>query len=125
MGRLLRAITDSSPRANTESYTVKEALSAGEMVPEKAINNILDANIRQLMDRKGVLIDGFPRNLQQVKHFENKVGFEIVTKIERQLTNGSTQEFLNILIVIIICSLSKHSFNFSSLVQATTANRAA
>nr|XP_036232424.1 adenylate kinase isoenzyme 5 isoform X2 [Bactrocera oleae] len=72
MGRLLRAITDSSPRANTESYTVKEALSAGEMVPEKAINNILDANIRQLMDRKGILIDGFPRNLQQVKHFENK-----------------------------------------------------
>ncbi|XP_050319437.1 adenylate kinase isoenzyme 5 isoform X2 [Bactrocera neohumeralis] len=72
LGRLLRAITDSAPRANTESYTVKEALSAGEMVPEKAINNILDTNIRQLMDRKGILIDGFPRNLQQVKHFENK-----------------------------------------------------
>ncbi|XP_028898851.1 adenylate kinase isoenzyme 5 isoform X2 [Zeugodacus cucurbitae] len=72
MGRLLRTITDSAPRANTESYTVKEALSAGEMVPEKAINNILEANIRQLMDRKGILIDGFPRNLQQVKHFENK-----------------------------------------------------
>ncbi|XP_020716407.1 adenylate kinase isoenzyme 5 [Ceratitis capitata] len=72
MGRLLRAITDSAPRANTENYTVKEALSAGEMVPEKAINNILDANIRQMMDRKGILIDGFPRNLQQVKYFENK-----------------------------------------------------
>ncbi|XP_053959984.1 adenylate kinase isoenzyme 5 [Anastrepha ludens] len=72
MGRLLRVITDSAPRANTENYTVKESLSAGEMVPEKAISNILDANIRQMMDRKGILIDGYPRNLQQIKHFENK-----------------------------------------------------
>ncbi|XP_017469415.1 PREDICTED: adenylate kinase isoenzyme 5 [Rhagoletis zephyria] len=72
MGRLLRTITDSAPRANTENYTVKEALSAGEMVPEKAISNILEANIRQMLDRKGILIDGYPRNLQQVKHFENK-----------------------------------------------------
>ncbi|XP_067621768.1 uncharacterized protein [Eurosta solidaginis] len=72
MGRLLRAITDSAPRANTESYTVKEALSAGEMVPEKAINNILEANIRQMLDRNGIIIDGYPRNLDQVKHFENK-----------------------------------------------------
>lgn len=73
VGRLLRSITDSAPRANTESYTIKEALSAGEMAPEKAVNSILDANIRQLHDRAGIIIDGYPRNLEQVKYFENKV----------------------------------------------------
>ena len=70
----MRAITDSAPRANTESYAVKEALSAGEMVPEKAVNNILDINLKQQRGRNGIIIDGYPRNLQQVKYFENKVG---------------------------------------------------
>lgn len=74
MGRLLRNITDTAPRANTESYAVKEALAAGEMAPEKSLNQLLDNNIRQLQDKSGIIIDGYPRNLQQVKYFENKVG---------------------------------------------------
>lgn len=73
MGRLLRSITDSAPRANTESYAVKEALAAGEMAPEKAINLILETNLRQFSDRNGIIIDGYPRNMQQVKYFEDKV----------------------------------------------------
>lgn len=73
MGRLLRSITDAAPRANTESYTVKESLAAGEMAPEKAINTILETNLKQLSDKAGVIIDGYPRNMQQVKYFEDKV----------------------------------------------------
>ncbi|EDW76200.2 uncharacterized protein Dwil_GK14788, isoform B [Drosophila willistoni] len=72
VGRLLRNITDSAPRANTESYAVKEALAAGEMAPEKSLNQLLESNLRQLKDRSGIIIDGYPRNLQQVKYFENK-----------------------------------------------------
>ncbi|XP_019891646.1 adenylate kinase isoenzyme 5 isoform X2 [Musca domestica] len=72
VGRLLRSITDAAPRANTESYAVKEALAAGEMAPEKAINTILETNLRQMSDKQGVIIDGFPRNMQQVKYFEDK-----------------------------------------------------
>ncbi|XP_055906163.1 adenylate kinase isoenzyme 5 isoform X2 [Eupeodes corollae] len=72
IGRILRTITDSAPRANTESYAIKEALTAGEMVPEKNLNALLDVNIRQMSDKKGLIIDGYPRNLQQVSYFENK-----------------------------------------------------
>ncbi|KAH8273943.1 hypothetical protein KR044_004410, partial [Drosophila immigrans] len=72
VGRLLRNITDTAPRANTESYAVKEALAAGEMAPEKSLNQLLDNNIRQLRGKTGIIIDGYPRNLQQVKYFENK-----------------------------------------------------
>ncbi|TMW52318.1 hypothetical protein DOY81_002575, partial [Sarcophaga bullata] len=72
VGRLLRSITDSAPRANTESYAIKEALAAGEMVPEKSIHLILETNLKQFSDKTGVIIDGFPRNMQQVKYFEDK-----------------------------------------------------
>jgi len=43
------------------------------MAPEKSLNQLLDSNIRQLRDKTGIIIDGYPRNLQQVKYFENKV----------------------------------------------------
>ncbi|KQS70360.1 adenylate kinase isoenzyme 5 isoform X1 [Drosophila erecta] len=72
VGRLLRNITDSAPRANTESFAVKEALAAGDMAPEKSLNQLLETNLRQLRDRTGIIVDGYPRNLQQVKYFENK-----------------------------------------------------
>ncbi|XP_059220923.1 adenylate kinase isoenzyme 5 isoform X4 [Stomoxys calcitrans] len=72
VGRLLRSITDAAPRANTESYAVKEALAAGEMAPEKAINTILETNLRQNSDKLGIILDGYPRNMQQVKYFEEK-----------------------------------------------------
>ncbi|XP_016973827.1 adenylate kinase isoenzyme 5 isoform X2 [Drosophila rhopaloa] len=72
VGRLLRNITDSAPRANTESFAVKEALAAGDMAPEKSLNQLLETNLRQLRDRTGIIIDGYPRNLQHVKYFENK-----------------------------------------------------
>lgn len=69
----MRNITDSAPRANTESFAVKEALAAGDMAPEKSLNQLLETNLRQLRDRTGIIVDGYPRNLQQVKYFENKV----------------------------------------------------
>ncbi|XP_002036291.2 adenylate kinase isoenzyme 5 isoform X3 [Drosophila sechellia] len=72
VGRLLRNITDSAPRANTESFAVKEALAAGDNAPEKSLNQLLETNLRQLRDRTGIIVDGYPRNLQQVKYFENK-----------------------------------------------------
>lgn len=78
VGRLLRNITDSAPRANTETFAVKEALAAGDMAPEKSLNQLLEINLRQLQDRTGIIIDGYPRNLQQVKYFENKVKFSII-----------------------------------------------
>ncbi|ALC39019.1 CG9541 [Drosophila busckii] len=72
VGRLLRNITDTAPRANTESYAVKEALAAGDMAPEKTLNQLLETNLRQLRDKTGILIDGYPRNIQQVMYFEKK-----------------------------------------------------
>lgn len=73
VGGLLRNITDTAPRANTDSYAIKEALATGEMAPEKSLNELLTNSIRQLLGKTGIIIDGYPRNLQQVIYFENKV----------------------------------------------------
>lgn len=73
MGRLLRSLTESNPRINTDNYVIKEALSAGELVSEKLINNVIENNLRRYANRSGVIIDGYPRNMDQVKFFEGKV----------------------------------------------------
>ncbi|XP_037913203.1 adenylate kinase isoenzyme 5 isoform X1 [Hermetia illucens] len=72
IGRLLRNMADTAPRVNTENYAIKEALSSGEMIHENTINNLIASNLNQLKDRRGIIIDGYPRHMQQVRTFEEK-----------------------------------------------------
>ncbi|XP_055589082.1 adenylate kinase isoenzyme 5 [Uranotaenia lowii] len=72
VGRLLRATADSDPRIGTENFAVKEAITAGEMVPKKSLEKLLENQLGQLADRKGVIIDGYPRDMEQVREFERK-----------------------------------------------------
>ncbi|XP_058824401.1 adenylate kinase isoenzyme 5 isoform X2 [Topomyia yanbarensis] len=72
VGRLLRAIAESDPRLGTDNYAVKEAITAGEMVPKKSLERLLEAQLSQLHDKRGVIIDGYPRDMEQVGDFEEK-----------------------------------------------------
>ncbi|EDS28638.1 conserved hypothetical protein [Culex quinquefasciatus] len=72
VGRLLRAIAESDPRVGTDNYAVKEAITAGEMVPKKSLDRLIENQLAQLSDKKGVIIDGYPRDLMQVNDFEQK-----------------------------------------------------
>lgn len=74
IGRNLRSVTNKAPRVNTESYATKEALSNGELVSETTIRNMLDTEMAKLQDKSGIIIDGYPRNKEQAKYFEDKVG---------------------------------------------------
>lgn len=73
IGRLLRTMAESDPKANTEEHAVKEAIGAGEMITKRSIDRLIESQLLQLADRRGVLIDGMPRDLQQVRDFEEKV----------------------------------------------------
>ncbi len=57
----------------TENYAIKESLTAGEMVNKESIEKLLDKNILQLRNKKGIIIDGYPRDINQVQDFEEKV----------------------------------------------------
>lgn len=43
------------------------------MVAKHSVDKLIENQLLQLSDRKGVLIDGYPRDVQQVKDFELKV----------------------------------------------------
>lgn len=73
VGKILRAIADTDPKANTENHRIKTAIIAGELVKRSSIAHILEAHLASLSDRKGIIIDGYPRDVQQVKDFEEKV----------------------------------------------------
>ncbi|XP_053696268.1 adenylate kinase isoenzyme 5 [Sabethes cyaneus] len=72
VGRLLRTMADSDPRIGTNNYAVKEAITAGEMVPKNALEQLLATQLNQLKDKRGIIIDGFPRDMEQVAYFEKE-----------------------------------------------------
>lgn len=73
VGRLLRALAESDPKPNTENYSVKEAISEGDMVAKNTIEKLFENQILQLRDKKGIIIDGYPRDIEQIRDFEKKV----------------------------------------------------
>ncbi|ETN62884.1 hypothetical protein AND_005412 [Anopheles darlingi] len=73
VGRSLRALAESGPRVGSDNYAVKEAITAGEMVPKKSLNGLIENQLLQLGDRRGIIIDGYPRDMEQVADFERKV----------------------------------------------------
>lgn len=72
-GRLLRTIAESDPKANTENHAIKVSISAGEMVAKVSVDKLIENQLLQLSDREGILIDGYPRDMTQLKEFELKV----------------------------------------------------
>lgn len=57
----------------TENYAIKELLLAGEMVTKSSLEKLIETSLLQMMDKKGVVIDGYPRDMNQVRFFEEKV----------------------------------------------------
>lgn len=77
IGRVVRAIAESDPKANTENHRIKNAIAAGEMINKQSIQKILETHMVNLSDKKGIIIDGYPRDIKQVTEFEEKVFFVI------------------------------------------------
>ena len=57
----------------TENYAIKEAISTGEMVSKSSLDKLINNNLLQLVNKKGVIIDGFPRDMDQILNFQEKV----------------------------------------------------
>lgn len=73
IGRLARSTAESNPKANTEEHTIKVALAAGELIPKLAIDRMVERQLLQLSQQRGIIIDGMPRDQQQLDDFEHKV----------------------------------------------------
>lgn len=73
MGRILRSKVEVEAKPNTESYLIKEAITEGEFVNQPLVDNLLETQLNYWRGKKGVLIDGYPRSMEQMKKFEEKV----------------------------------------------------
>ncbi|KAF7411446.1 hypothetical protein HZH66_000342 [Vespula vulgaris] len=69
IGGLLRGM------ASTNT-TVSEAIVAGEMVSQDVVMPLVEQQVLLNRDTDGIIIDGYPRDLNQVQEFENKFGQE-------------------------------------------------
>lgn len=70
---MVRSIAESDPKLHTENYAIKTAISDGEMISKNSVEKILETNLLQLSNKNGIIIDGYPRDIQQVRDFEKKV----------------------------------------------------
>lgn len=73
MGRVLRSLADTDPKANTENHRIKTAISAGEMVKRATVARILEGHLATMNNKRGIIVDGYPRDVHQISDFEQKV----------------------------------------------------
>lgn len=66
IGGLLRTMASSNTIIN-------DAIVSGEMVPQDIAIQVVEQQIILNRDTDGIIIDGYPRDLNQVQEFENKV----------------------------------------------------
>ncbi|XP_012274689.1 adenylate kinase isoenzyme 5 [Orussus abietinus] len=67
IGGLLRNMASSNP-------VVNEAIVSGGMVPQDVAMQLVEQQVILNRDTDGILLDGFPRDINQVQEFENKFG---------------------------------------------------
>ncbi|PSN48579.1 hypothetical protein C0J52_14666, partial [Blattella germanica] len=73
VGRLLRATAETTdPRQGNDSHLVRQAISSGEMVHQTYVLQLVESQMSTNMSAQGILMDGFPRDMNQVYEFENK-----------------------------------------------------
>lgn len=49
------------------------------------LEKLIETNLMQLMDRRGIIIDGYPRHMDQVQEFEDKVILLLIIEIVKLL----------------------------------------
>lgn len=52
---------------------LKECIREGEFVPREMVMKYVESHIADNMDKEGIILDGFPRDMSQVAEFEHKV----------------------------------------------------
>lgn len=57
----------------SSNVVVNNAIVSGEMVPHDIVMQLVQQQILLNRDSDGIVIDGYPRDLNQVQEFETKV----------------------------------------------------
>ncbi|KAF7269928.1 hypothetical protein GWI33_017023 [Rhynchophorus ferrugineus] len=73
LGKLLRAAAEvSASHHSSEINKLKECIANGELVPADIVIKYVENHIANNIEAKGIILDGFPRDMEQVQDFEAK-----------------------------------------------------
>ncbi|XP_014253502.1 adenylate kinase isoenzyme 5 isoform X2 [Cimex lectularius] len=73
VGRLLRVASEpTDPRQAADSGMIMQHIASGHLVPQAVALQLVESQMTTNMNAQGIIMDGYPRNMEQVKHFEEK-----------------------------------------------------
>lgn len=64
---------------DTEYDTPREYMEAGDLVPDEVVNAIVD---EALSSANGFVLDGYPRNMEQVEELEDMTDLDVVLSLD-------------------------------------------
>lgn len=62
----------------------KDYMDKGELVPDELVVNMVEQRVAALSDAKGILLDGFPRTLEQAQAMQGRISVDMVLNIAVQ-----------------------------------------
>jgi len=74
MGDLLRAEIFDKGNADDKWGAVSQLVNKGELAPDEMTADLIKDNIAKSMNAKGIIIEGYPRTMEQVQEFTNLIG---------------------------------------------------
>jgi len=91
-GDLLRAARDGN---DEYSEIITKIQDEGKLVPDEIVLELLKERLEQFDCKNGYILDGFPRNLDQAKHYEEmlkdidmELGHVIVIDLDREIAES-------------------------------------
>ena len=89
MGDILREVDNNEEEIG--EY-VRETLSSGGFVKDEIVYRLMEQHLSKLSDKEGVILDGFPRYIEQahkldeiMKHLKRKIDFVILFDIDKEI----------------------------------------
>ncbi|ERL89139.1 hypothetical protein D910_06515, partial [Dendroctonus ponderosae] len=71
LGKILRGVAEEpNPGHSRDMAKLKESLSNGELVSFDLVNKYVENQMEQNIQAKGIILDGFPRDMEQALDFE-------------------------------------------------------
>lgn len=71
-GQMLRDIMADDPEGELATQ-VRDTIQRGDLISDKMMTEVLDARMQQNDCKRGVILDGYPRNMAQVAMFDDMI----------------------------------------------------
>ncbi|CAG9860804.1 unnamed protein product [Phyllotreta striolata] len=73
LGKMLRNVADQpDAKKNKETAKLRDCITNGELVAQDTVSKYVDGIMANNMEKEGLILDGYPRDMAQINEFESK-----------------------------------------------------